>query len=130
MRALPDFRFKDDVDLLVHDSSFVSYQDVGFNVLKSRWFLLPFGPLAFVLISDKYSAEKFLDQIKCPTLVINGERDRIIPAKLGRATYEKLATDRKWLWELPEVGHIDVFHVAAGRYRANFLELLDQIAPQ
>lgn len=128
IRALPDFRYENEVDLLVHDSAFVSYQDVGFNVLKSRWFLLPFSPLAFVLVSDEYSGENFLDKIVLPTLVIAGERDTVIPPKLGKETFKKIKSDRKWLWELPEGRHIDVFHVAGGRYRSQFIELLDQLS--
>jgi fermentation-respiration switch protein FrsA (DUF1100 family) len=127
LRALVDYEFVDEVTLLVHDSSFNSYQDVAFSVLKTRWFLWPFSPLAFVLVSDEYAPEKVLDQLKTPTLVIVGKKDAIIPAKFGKETHKKLKTVRKWLWELPEGGHIDVFHHANGVHRKRFLDLLDEI---
>lgn len=128
LRALADSKHSKDVSLLVHDSSFLSYQDISFHVLKSKWFLWPISPLAYVLISDKYSAENFLEKIPSPILVIVGEQDQIIPSNFGKETYEKIPNNRKWLWELSDGKHIDVFHHHEGKYRRKFLDLLDEIA--
>lgn len=127
IRALPDFEFAKDINLLVHDSSFISYQDVAFKVLKSRWFLWPLSPLAFVLVSDKYASDEVLKKIYWPTLVIVGEKDPIISSDFGKETYKNIPSSRKWLWELPDGRHIDVFHHAEGRYRKQFINLLDQL---
>jgi uncharacterized protein len=128
LRALPDFEYGNDVSLLVHDSAFASYRRVAAKVLQSRWFLWPFSPFAYVFISDEYAAEKVIDKIHWPTLVIVGEKDKVIAAELGKETYEKLPSDRKWLWELPMGQHIDVFEQEDGRFKKKFLNLLDKMS--
>ncbi|HXH76405.1 MAG TPA: alpha/beta hydrolase [Bacteriovoracaceae bacterium] len=129
LRALPDFKYVNEINILVHDSGFASYQDVGFSVLKSRWFFWPFSPLAFLLVSDEYAGEKVLSKIHLPTLVVVGEKDPVVSAKLGKETYKKIPSYRKWLWILPEGRHIDVFHHGEERYRKQFLALLEQLSP-
>lgn len=43
-----------------------------------------------------------------PGLVLAGGRDRITPAKLGRAVYAALPGERKQLWVADEAGHDDI----------------------
>lgn len=129
MRALPDFKDKEKVTLLVLDSTFDSYQGIASEKLKSRWFLWPFSPLAYLLISDKYAARKVLNKITRPALVIVGDGDKVIPAKFGKQIYQELPADQKWLWDIPDSGHISVFHHQAVAYRRDFLLLLDKISP-
>lgn len=124
-RALPDSEFKDEVDLLVIDSSFSSYKEVSFSVMTSRWFLVPFSPLAYVLISNEYGPDKVLRKISSPTLVIVGEKDHIIPSKFGKRIFKELKTQKKWLWKVPDGTHIDVFFREQGVYRHKFVELLE-----
>lgn len=127
LRALPDFVEKDEVSLLVLDSTFDSYQDIAFDKLKSRWFLWPFSPLAYLLVSDKYAADKVMNKIDQPTLVIVGDGDEVIPAKFGKQIYEDISATKKWLWELKGAGHISVFHHNAVSSRKDFLQLLDNL---
>jgi pimeloyl-ACP methyl ester carboxylesterase len=127
LRALPDFKHVDDVALMVQDSTFSSYTDIGFDVLARRWFLMPFSPLAYVLVSDKYGSYNVLDKIKTPTLVIVGQKDEVIPQKFGKEIFKKIHPTKKWLWKLPNGGHIDIFHHDKGIYRKMFLDLVDGI---
>ena len=128
LRALVDAPQASMVTLFVQDASYASYQKIAFEKLKSSWVLFPFSPLAFLLISDEYAAEKILEKIHQPTLVIAGKNDRVIPAHFGKKIYRGINSDQKWWWKLPEGGHIDTFHHDQGRWRKNFLELLDRLS--
>lgn len=130
LRALPDFKDKDSVSLLVQDASYASYRGIAFDKLTDRWFLAPFSPLVFFLISDEYAAEKVFDRIHNPTLVIVGQKDKVIPQKFGKKIFKGIASQKKWLWKLPEGSHIDTYHHAGGKYRKDFLELLESLDPR
>lgn len=127
LRAIPDWKKYEAISLIVMDSAFASYKDIAFDKLTSRWFLIPFSPLAFVLISDEYAADEVFEQIKKPTLVIAGKHDEVVPPKFGKKIYQGIAAKKKWLWILPEGKHIDAYHHARGQYRQRFLSLLDGI---
>ena len=128
LRAIPDFNHKDDVTLLVQDASYASYRGVAFDKMTDHWLLVPFSPLTFFLISDEYAADKVFDNINLPTLVIVGQKDVVIPQKFGKKIYKGIASQKKWLWKLPEGRHIDTFHHAGGKYRQDFLDLLDELS--
>ncbi len=127
LRAIPDFKDNKEITLIVQDSTFSSYEDIAVDKLRSVWFLWPFSPLGYVLISDKYSSEEVFDRITWPTLVITGGKDEVMPAKFGKRIFKKIATKHKWYWHVEEAPHISSFHVENGRYRKEFLRLLDQI---
>jgi fermentation-respiration switch protein FrsA (DUF1100 family) len=127
LRAIPDYQFYEDIGLIVMDSAFSSYQDIAFDKLTSRWFLYPLSPLAYVLVSDAYAADKVFDKITKPTLVIVGMKDKVVPPKFGKTIYKGIKSGKKWLWKLPQGNHIDAYHHAQGIYRQKFVELLDQI---
>ncbi|MGE3608742.1 MAG: alpha/beta hydrolase [Bacteriovoracaceae bacterium] len=129
LRAIPDFKYADDIDLIVQDSTFTSYQNIAFDKLTSRWFLWPISPLAYVLVSDEMNSKDVISKITRPTLVIVGKKDEIVPPSQGESLYKELST-KKWLWELPEGTHIDVFHHANFKYRKEFLDLIDKLTQQ
>lgn len=127
LRATPDYAFYDEIDLIVMDSAFASYQDIAFDKLASRWFLFPFSPLTLLFISDAYAADEVFAKITKPTLVIVGKRDQVVPAKFGKAIFKGIKAQKKWLWKLPEGDHIDAYHHANGKYRQEFVDLLESI---
>ncbi len=127
LRAIADFEFKDKVSLLVMDSTFMSYQDIGFDKLASVWFLFPFSPLAYVLVSDSYAADDTLDQVRMPLLVVVGEKDKAVPAKFGKKIHKYSKANKKWIWKLDEGQHIDVFHIDEGKHRTEFIKLIDSL---
>jgi fermentation-respiration switch protein FrsA (DUF1100 family) len=127
LRAIPDWKGYDKISLIVMDSAFSSYKDIAFDKLTSRWFLYPISPLAFVLVSDEYAADEVFDKIKKPTLVIVGKKDPVVPPKCGKVIYKGVAAKEKWLWELPNGGHIDAYHHENGIYRKQFTDFLDHL---
>ncbi len=128
LRAVPDFKNRDAITLVVQDSTFSSYEDIAVDKLSSVWLLWPFSPLGYVLISDKYASEDVFDKITWPTLVITGGKDNVMPAKFGKKIYKGIAAKQKWLWHVKDAPHISSFHVEGGRWRKEFLDLLDKIA--
>lgn len=127
LRAVPDFKHKDQISLIVQDSTFSSYEDIAADKLREVWFLWPFSPLAYLLVSDKYASEKVFDEITWPTLVITGGKDNVMPAKFGKRIYKKIAAKKKWYWHVENAPHISTFHVDQGRWRKEFIALLDQL---
>lgn len=130
LRAVPDFNQNKKITLIVQDSTFSSYEMVAADKLRSFWLTWPFFPLAYPLISDKYSSEPYFDKITWPALVITGGQDVVMPAKFGKRIYKKIATQKKWLWHIPHAPHISVFQIDQGQWREKFLSLLDQLSPE
>jgi len=56
MRALPDWLPHTRIDLIVMDSTFLSYRQVARRILARHWYTWLLQPLAYLLISDEYSA--------------------------------------------------------------------------
>lgn len=129
LRAYPDFAKNKEVDLLVQDASYDSYIDMAFDKMTDRWFLVPFSPLVFLLISDEYAADKVFEKITRPTLVIVGQKDSVVPQKFGKRIYKGIASQKKWLWKLPNGRHIDTYHHAdSKKVREDLVRLLEDIS--
>lgn len=126
MRALGDYKEISQVDLVVQDCTYMSYQDLGFDKLLHS-ILFPISPLAYVLVTDKYSTEEDVKKLQQPTLVIVAEKDKIVPAKFGKKLYKTLSTSKKWLWKIPNGEHISTFHDPKAPYRDQFIQLLESL---
>ena len=123
LRALEDFAQKDQVNLLVLDSTFTSYQKVARKVLAGHWLTWLISPLAHVLVSDKYSAENAARTISVPILVIHAKHDPVVPFSFGEEL-AKTVKNPQGFWILPGYGHTDAFYSAQSPYRNQFLQLL------
>ena len=47
-----------------------------------------------ILLKDKYESLKKLSKINTPTLVMHGEKDKIVPFEMGKKIYENLKGPR------------------------------------
>ncbi len=74
----------------------------------------PWLPVRLLLL-DRYESKSFIASVKCPLLVIHGEKDDIIPVAMGRAMFA-LASEPKEIVTFPEAGHAD--HYMFGSYDA------------
>ena len=83
---------------LVLDSPFTSMVDVAAH---HHWYL----PVRW-LVWDKYENLSKIGQVKCPVLVIHGDRDRIVPTSHGRKVFAA-ANEPKDLLIIPGGGHND-----------------------
>lgn len=126
MRALQDYKEISSVDLIVQDCTYMSYQDIAFNKL-SHSLLFPLSPLAYLVVTDKYSSKEFVEKVDRPTLVVVAQKDKIVDPKFGKQLYKTLKTPKKWLWKIPNGEHIMTFHDPKAPYRDRFIELLDNL---
>lgn len=74
----------------------------------------PYLPVR-LLLRDRYESTSKMSTISCPLLVIHGERDSIIPVRLGRALYEAANEPKEW-WVVPGADHNDVPYVGGREY--------------
>lgn len=88
--------------------------DVAGLVLLSAWTRLDEvarehfpGPLVRWFLNEEYDSLAVAPRIDVPVLLIHGERDSIIPARLGRRLAKAFPRQARWL-ALPGVGHNDL----------------------
>ncbi len=107
LRAVFETQDKVPVKLVVADSTFHSYQEIGRKTLAKSWLFWLFQPLAYVLLSDKWAPLDKIGKLS-PTkvLVVHGEKDHIMPISLGKRVFE-LAKEPKEFWEIKNGTHID-----------------------
>jgi len=130
LRAVPDFKHKNKIDLLVQDSAFASYKELANQKMKEFWITWPFSPFAYLTFSDEYASKKYIDKISpIPILVIHGDHDQIVPLKFGEEIFA-LAHEPKWLWKVKNGVHIDAFFYHDQSYRIKFLDLVENKLPK
>ena len=124
-KSLFQFEHRLMVDLLVMDSTFLSYREVARQTLTKSWMTYLLSPLAYVLVSDTYSADPEWHQIEVPVLVIHDREDPAVPFASGQDIFERTPGDRL-LWTLAMGGHIAAFSFAANRRK--FVGMLQHLA--
>ncbi len=75
-------------EAVILQSGFSSALDVA----RKAYPYLPVG----LLMKDRFENRKKVAKIRCPVLVIHGERDSIIPIQLGRALFEAANEPKEW----------------------------------
>jgi hypothetical protein len=75
------------------------------------------GPL---LVFGFDSARK-IQQVSAPLLVIHGDRDSVVPFKLGRALFDA-AREPKAFWAVQGADHNDLVETAGPRYAERLRE--------
>lgn len=106
-----DLAARNECSGVVLESAFTSGRDVARTVLP----LL--GPLLF----RSFDSESKIAHIRAPLLFFHGDRDQIIPLKLGRALFEA-ASQPKWFCEVSGAGHNDLLEAAGSSYRERLNE--------
>lgn len=96
---------------VVLEAAFTSGRDVANTVLPV------FGPLLFWGFDTKSK----IAAIGAPLLFFHGDRDEIIPLRLGRSLFEA-APETKSFIEVPGAGHNDLVQIAASSYRERLHE--------
>jgi len=101
-----------EVAALVLEAPFTSAVDVA---ARAYWFL----PVR-ALMRDRFELVPQIGRVDAPVLVLHGERDRVVPARLGKALYEA-ASEPKALALYPEGGHEDLYAHGAWQRIGAFL---------
>lgn len=128
LRALKDYNHKEDIEVVVVDSTFYSYKDLVREKLASSFITWPLQPLAYLLISDNYAPGKNIGKIPAPLLVIHGNRDAIIPLMHGKKVFE-LAGEPKEFWLIEGGRHTDSMTRHDGKYRKKLLQFFENLNP-
>lgn len=117
MRALEEVPWRNEISLLVLDSTFRSAQDVAHSKL---------GGLFWWVISSEYTADRKLSHLTMPILSIHATNDPVVPFKYGKDLFDKIPSTQKTFWQLdePDAYHGNVFFISKGEYRDRFLKLL------
>ena len=72
------------------------------------------------LVLDKFESAAKVAAIGCPTLILHGERDGVIPVRFGRALFDA-AREPRTLWLAAEAGHNDLYDHGAASAVLDFL---------
>ncbi len=73
-------------------------------------------PLIGPLVMRDFDSKAKVGNIRAPMLFMQGDRDEVIPYKLGRALYDA-APEPKSFWTIDGAGHNNLMEVAGDRYR-------------
>lgn len=92
---------------LVLDAPYTSMVELAAS--RYRW--LPVRPM----LLDRYESDSFIGRVRCPLLIIHGEKDETIPVAMGRTLFAA-ANEPKQLITFPNAGHAD--HYLYGSYDA------------
>jgi pimeloyl-ACP methyl ester carboxylesterase len=96
------WELRDDIqpDLLIIDSSFLSYQRTAKKILaRSAWTWI-LQPFAWLLLSDRWAPEERLHNLHIRTIVIHSRVDEIIPFKLGQEVFDHAPSPKEfWIKE-------------------------------
>jgi len=110
---------------LVLDSAFASLRRVARGKLAGSWPMWPLQPLAWLLISDRFAAERLAARRKpVPLLMLHGPGDPVVPFPEGRRLYAA-APEPKTFWEVPGKGHIEALGAQGAEFRPRVLRFLD-----
>ena len=68
-----------------------------------------------------------ISSIKCPSLVIHGKRDEIVPFRHGKRIHELLPNPKEFL-KLDEASHNDIESVGGKKYNGVIKEFIENLA--
>ena len=94
---------------LILQAPFTSAADVARGVY---WFL----PVD-LLMKDRFENLPLIPAVSCPSLVIHGTADRIIPVGHGERVYAALADPKEW-YAVEDAGHNDLLYIGGREYLA------------
>jgi fermentation-respiration switch protein FrsA (DUF1100 family) len=125
--SILDSGLKKEIDLLVIDGSFDSYQEAGRKALSRFWITWPLQWLSYLIVSDRKAPEDRLKELSpLPVLVMHGTQDATVAYSLGERVYKHL-DDPKEFWSIPGAGHMDAFWAQDGLYRRRFLDRINAL---
>ena len=103
---------------VILESSFPSIK----HMARTHYFGLP----AHWLIRAQFDLASHLTKVKIPLLVIHGDRDGVVPFRLGKEVYEK-ANGPKDFYRVPGAGHNDVTTVGGHPYFQRIVQFIKKV---
>jgi uncharacterized protein len=81
------------------------------TLAEAAFYHYPFLPVS-LLLWDRFDSLSVIRHVEAPILILQGERDRVVPIRLGRALLAA-AHEPKEGWFSPEAGHNDLSRFGA-----------------
>lgn len=97
---------------VVLEAAFSSMADAAqahYPIFPVRW-----------LLKDRYESAAKIGAVRAPVLMLHGERDRVVPVRLGRRLFAA-AREPKEARFFPAAGHADLHDYGAGELAAEFI---------
>lgn len=113
-----DLAAREPVSGIILQSTFTSAWDMAKT-------LMPLGLLQ-PLAGFHFDSTKKIYRVSCPKLFVHGNRDEIVPFRLGRKLFEQ-ALGPKEFYEVPGAGHNDLPWVAGSDYIMRIRKFLESI---
>lgn len=104
---------------LILDAPFTSTADVAGH----HYWYLPVW-----LLRDQYRSVDRIHELKCPLLVMHGDRDGVIPIALGERLFEKAPEPKRFV-KLAGVDHVSVLEQGGLKPVREFLDAVEARAP-
>jgi fermentation-respiration switch protein FrsA (DUF1100 family) len=101
------------VAALILEAPFTTLADAAF-------YHYPFLPVS-LLLHDRFDSVAAIQQVDAPVLILQGERDQVVPIRFGRALLAA-AHEPKESWFSPEAGHNDLARFGALDVALAFIE--------
>jgi fermentation-respiration switch protein FrsA (DUF1100 family) len=103
---------------LILESTFTSLSDMAGGIL----------PLAAPFVRGRFDSKAKIARLRAPLLALHGDRDEIVPYRLGRALFEA-APEPKAFETIAGAGHNDTIEVGGRPYFERIQRFLDEVAP-
>ena len=104
---------------LVLEAPFTSARDVAAGIVPVLGPMLVWG----------LDSRARISLVHAPLLIIQGDRDEVIPPRLGQALFAA-APEPKSLWVIPGAGHNDIAETAGPQYRQRLAAFYDSAVPR
>ncbi|MBM9590454.1 alpha/beta fold hydrolase [Leptospira sp. 201903075] len=125
MRAVSDWKDKNEVVLFCIDGSFPSYREVAKQTMNHVLFP-PVGNLFAWLFHDQTSPRDSIAGLSpIPLLIIHGTEDNVVFFENGKQIFG-LAGEPKVFWEIRGGGHVDWMNLGQSKFAKDFLVLLNR----
>lgn len=108
LKAIAKWKYAKEIDLLVLDSAYASYKELGKYYLSRSWMTNWMKHIVAFFISGD-DATDIVSKIRVPTLVIHSLKNSSVPYELGEYIYDNLNTKKK-LWKIQRAHHLETFN--------------------
>jgi len=84
------------------------------------------GPTPFSLPYDIFCNVDKIQNIKCPVLIVHGQKDAVVPFEHGKRLYEMVKTRKDYLW-IDNAGHNDIEYGWRKSFLQSITKFLDSL---
>ncbi len=85
----------------------------------------PYLPVS-LLLKDRYENDRKITKVTSPVLIIHGERDSVVPFRLGRRLFDLAPAPKEWL-PVPHADHNDLAYTGGKLYWETIQSFLEKV---